>query len=135
MCMVWKVKKIKVVLLLLVCGFLIACAGTTKYQDYPRELNGDSVAYFHFKRPASLFGIAVTAPVYVDSYLIGRLGSGGEITVKVPVGSVYTTSTTNGIEVNTKKGYHYYFELTLLGDPWMQELPVRIEIVNPENLK
>ena len=66
-----------------------------------------------------MLGAALTAPVYVDRYLIGRIGPGGHITTKVPIGRVHVTSTTADSVVETTPGGLYFFEITVPFEMWL----------------
>lgn len=102
---------------IIICLFISSCATTTKYQGHPEE-NADNGAYFHFYRENSAFGSAITAPVYVDQYLIGRIGPGGKFITRVPVGSRYVTSTTSGIKIEAEENKHYYFLVSMPAQVW-----------------
>ena len=106
-------------LISLLCLLLSACAGTTQFQSYPsRNPANTSTATVHVVRSNSAFGAAITAPVYVDRFLIGRIGPGGRLTVQVPVGQVHITSTTADAVVQTKENSHYYFEVSMPVQIW-----------------
>lgn len=59
-----------------------------------------------------LLGGAITAPVYVDRYLIGRIGPGGHLTTRVPVGRVFVTSTTADVVLQTERDATYFIEVS-----------------------
>lgn len=100
--------------------FLASCAGTTKYQSYPSlDPNTTPTALVHIVRSDSPFGSAITAPVYIDRYLIGRLGPGGHISTRVPVGDVFLASTTAGILIKTEIGKSYFYEVTMPVQMWL----------------
>ena len=107
-------------LVIFLCLLLPACASTTKFQGYP-NLNTASTqtATIHVIRSNSAFGAAITAPVYIDRYLIGRIGPGGYLTTQVPVGRVHVTSTTADAVIETKQNSQYYFEVSMPGQMWL----------------
>ncbi len=106
-------------LISLLCLLLSACAGTTQFQSYPgRNPASTSTATVHVVRSNSAFGAAINAPVYVDRFLIGRIGPGGLLTVQVPVGQVHVTSTTADAVVQAKENNHYYFEVSMPAQMW-----------------
>jgi hypothetical protein len=100
-------------------GLLGACASTTKYQDYPEPVANAPSATVHVVRANAAFGAAVTAPVYVNRYLIGRVGPGGYISTKVPAGPIHVTSTTADSVVQAEAGKAYFFEVSMPGQMWM----------------
>jgi hypothetical protein len=106
-------------IVVLLCFLLSACAGTTKFQNYPDLPSSGSTATIHVVRPNSGFGAALTAPVYVDRYLIGRIGPGGYLTTKVPVGKVHVTSTTGDVIVRTEANKEYFFEVSMPVQGWL----------------
>jgi hypothetical protein len=100
--------------------FLNGCASTTKYQDYPLlGATSDATATVNVVRAHSHFGSAVSAPVYVNKYLIGRIGPGGHLKVKVPTGQLHVTSTTADAVVNAKAMSEYYFEVAMPFQGWL----------------
>jgi hypothetical protein len=108
----------------LLAAALLGCADTTKYQDYPEigPANGPT-AIVHVVRESGVFGSAITAPVYVNRYLIGRIGPGGHLRTRVPVGRVHVTSTTADAVVQAEADSEYFFELSM---------PVQLWAYNPE---
>lgn len=106
-------------LAVLLCVFLSACAGTTKFQDHPGIAAGGQTATIHVFRPNSAIGAAITAPVYVDRYLVGHIGPGGALTTKVPVGRVHVTSTTSDAIVQTEANREYFFEVAMPVQGWL----------------
>jgi len=110
--------------IMLLCFLLASCAVTTQYQQYPAlDPSNTPTAVIHVVRANSPIGLVITAPVYVDRYLIGRVGPGGHITTRVPVGRVFITSTTADIVLNTERDKSYFFEVTT---------PVQLWIVTPD---
>jgi hypothetical protein len=103
----------------LLCVVLSGCAGTTKFQNHPDVASGAQAATIHVVRANSAFGAALTAPVYVDRYLIGRIGPGGYLTTKVPVGRVHVTSTTGDVIVRTEPNAEYFFEVSMPVQGWL----------------
>lgn len=108
-------------LIVLVATLLLAaCASTTKFQNYPSLEEGRGpTATIYVVRSNSAFGSAITAPVYVDRYLIGRIGPGGYLTTKVPVGRIHVTSTTSDVIAQTEQNSRYFFEVSMPGQMWM----------------
>ncbi len=99
---------------------LTACAGTTQFQGYPDlDPRTTPTATIHVIRENSIFGNGVTAPVYVDRYLIGRLGPGGHLATRVPVGRVHVTSTTADVVIQTEKDTEYFFQVSMPAQLWL----------------
>ena len=88
----------------LLLPFLLAsCASTTHFQTYPNlDAPNTPSAVVHVVRPNSAFGAAITARVYVDRFLIGRIGPSGHLKTRVPVGRVHVTSTTADAMLQTE---------------------------------
>jgi len=105
--------------LTIAAGLLAGCVSTTKFQEYP-DLGpaGSPTAVVHVVRQNAAFGSAVTAPVYVNRYLIGELGPGGQLRTRVPVGRVHVTSTTADAIVQAEAGGEYFFELSMPMQIW-----------------
>ena len=77
----------------------------------------------HVARANRFTGAALVAPVYVDRYLVGRLGPGGKITTPVPVGEVHITSTASDAVINAERGAEYFFEVIGRFEPWILNTP------------
>ena len=121
---------------LVLLGLLLGgCAGTTQFQSYPDIESASGTATVHVVRANSGFGAAVTAPVYVDRYLIGRIGPGGHITTRVPVGKVHVTSTTGDVVVQTKAGAEYYFEVAMPGQLWLYAPDFNVITISKERAR
>jgi hypothetical protein len=103
----------------LLMSALLGCADTTKYQDYPEigPANSPS-AVVHVVRESGVFGSAITAPVYVNRILIGRIGPGGHLRTRVPVGRVHVTSTTADAVIQAEANTEYFFELSMPVQIW-----------------
>lgn len=106
-------------LIVLLCFILTACASTTQFQSYPDLDPGTPAATIHVIRSNHAFGGAITAPVYVDRYLIGRIGPGGHLKTRVPVGRIHVTSTTGDAIIQTEKNSEYFFEVSMPGQAWL----------------
>ena len=112
---IWKLN-----ILLLLAIFLIGCAGTTQFQNYPNlDTRNTPTAMIHVIRSNSAFGSAITAPVFIDRYRIGNIGPGGYLKTRVPVGRVSVTSTTADVIVQTEKGKQYFIEIDMPVQGWM----------------
>ncbi len=99
---------------------LTGCASTTKYQDYPDQAAmHETASTVHVVRESSVVGSALTAPVYVNKYLIGRIGPGGHLKVKVPTGRIHVTSTTADSVVDAEARGEYFFEVTMPLQGWL----------------
>ncbi|PUA17298.1 hypothetical protein [Glaciimonas sp. PCH181] len=106
-------------LIVLLCFILNACASTTQFQSYPDLDPSTPTATIHVVRSNSAFGAAITAPVYVDRYLIGRIGPGGYLKTLVPIGRIHVTSTTGDSIIQTEKNSEYFFEVSMPGQVWL----------------
>jgi len=112
---------------------LASCASTTKFQDYPSlDEKNTPTAVIHVIRKNSAFGAAVTAPVYVDRYLIGRIGPGGHIKTWVPVGRVNVTSTTADVVLHTVRDKDYFLEVSMPGQMWLYAPDFNVTIINKQ---
>ena len=107
----------------LAIGLLAAgCAYTTTFQAYPGLDTAKGAATVHVVRAQVGFGSAVSVPVYVDQFLIGRIGPGGVISTPVPVGRVYVTSMAADTILDTEPGSEYFFE---------DDIPVQVSVSGP----
>lgn len=106
-------------LFILLSVFLVsACAGTSQYQQYQFSENGKS-ATVKIVRSESVWGSAIPAPVYLNEQLLGRIGPGGYLSTKVPVGEIAISSTTSKIIVNTEEEDTYYFKVRMPFQFWI----------------
>jgi hypothetical protein len=116
---------------MLLCFLLASCAGTTQFQQYPAlDMANTPTAVVHVVRAKSLWGCGVTAPVYVDHYLIGRIGPGGYLRVRVPVGRVAVTSTTADIILQTEQDKNYYIEVSMPVQTWFYAPDFNISLID-----
>jgi len=65
----------------------------------------------HIGRANHFTGAALVAPVYVDRYLVGRVGPGGKISTPIPLGEVHITSTASDAVIHAERGAEYFFEV------------------------
>jgi len=106
-------------ILLALLAVLLASCGTTQYQQYPNiDAAKTDTAVLHVVRTNSLWGAAIPAPVYVDKYLLGRIGPGGYIRTKVPAGNFSVSSTTSDVVINGKTGEEYFVEVSMPFQIW-----------------
>ena len=115
---------------------LASCASTTQFQGYP---NLDEIktptAVIHVVRANSAWGSAITAPVYVDRYLIGRIGPGGHIKIRVPVGRVHVTSTTADAVLQTVRDEAYFLDVSMPGQIWIYAPDFNVTIINKQRAR
>jgi hypothetical protein len=111
---------------------LSACAVTTKFQGYPALTANAPTAIIHVVRSNNTFGGAITAPVYIDRYLIGRIGPGGHLATRVPVGRVHVTSTTGDAVIQTEKDGEYYVEVSMPVQSWFYAPDFNIVAINKQ---
>ncbi len=95
------------------------CASSSQFQKYPGlDESNTPTATVHVSRTNSVWGAGITAPVYVNRYLIGRLGPGGALTVRVPVGRVDVTSSAGDVVLQTVEGESYYLSVNMPPQVW-----------------
>lgn len=112
---------------------LASCASTTQFQGYPNlDEKNTPTAVIHIVRENSAFGAAITAPVYVDRYLIGRIGPGGHIKTRVPVGRVNVTSTTADVVLQTVRDKDYFLDVSMPGQMWLYAPDFNVTIINKQ---
>ena len=46
----------------------------------PQTIESQNSAKIYILRPSSLWGSAITAPIYVNNHYIGKIGNGGQLT-------------------------------------------------------
>lgn len=108
--------------LLFFVAIIAGCASTTQYHQYPGvESYRSNVAILHVVRAGMGAGGAITAPVYVDGHLIGRIGPGGRLTTKVPPKAISISSTTSSVVLNAKAGMEYYYEISMTAEHTWQD--------------
>ena len=91
-----------------------SCASTTQHQAHPDLTSyGSDFAIVHFVRSNSFYGAAIAAPVEVDDYLIGSIGPGDSLTIKVPAKEVSVSTTKSRIVLDAEKGFEYFFKIHL----------------------
>ena len=91
-----------------------SCASTTQYQPHPNLPSyGSDFALVHFVRSNSFYGAAIAAPIEVDDNLIGKIGPGDSLTIKVPAKEVSISTTKNRIVLDAEKGFEYFYKIHL----------------------
>lgn len=113
----------------LAAGLMLAgCAGTTQFQSYPGLNAARGTAVVHVVRANAAWAAAESAPVYVDRYLIGRIGPGGRVSTPVPVGQVHVTSMAADTIINAQSGGEYFFEVSSSArEPFFDVAPISRE--------
>lgn len=116
----------------LLLSFLLAsCASTTHFQTYPNlDAPNTPSAVVYVVRPNRAFGAAITAPVYVDRFLIGRIGPGGHLKTRVPVGRVHVTSTTADAVLQTERGAIYFLEVSMPAQMWFYAPDFNVTVID-----
>ncbi len=104
--------------LLVVIAILSGCAGTLVYDDHPIATGSAGVATLHIMRSNSVWGASIRTPVYVNNQLIGRLGPGGHMQIKIPAGRNSISVTTSDIIIDAKEGTSYYAKVTIPLQIW-----------------
>jgi hypothetical protein len=108
------------------CALVAGCAGTSQYQGASEPINGPS-ATVHVTRGFGP-GTAISAPVYVNNNLIGKIGPGGELFSPVPVGALRVRSTSNTVSLQAAAGAIYAFEVSLPLQLWLAEPDFEIRV-------
>lgn len=113
--------------------FLSACASTKQYQQYPSDaaLTGNEPT-LHVVRKNSALGSAIPAPVFVNKYLLGRIGPGGHLETKIPVGQVSVSSTTSDVIIYSRAGEHYFVEVSMPLQIWLLTPDFEVKSISPE---
>lgn len=108
------------ILTLIVTLLFTACASTVKYQE-PKLNNAESknTATLHVIRKSSAWGAAIPAPIYIDKTLIGRIGPGSWLDVKIPEGKSAISSTTTDVIIDAKSGMEYFVEASMPTQVWL----------------
>ncbi len=107
------------------------CASTTIYDTYPIAANdSDNMATLDIVRPNHPWGSLIRTPVYINNQLIGRLGPGGHIQMKIPAERTSVSVTTSDIVIDAKKGAAYYFRVTIPLQLWFMTPSFNIEQIN-----
>ena len=104
--------------LLMVIAIFTGCATTLVYDDYPIVNGSEGAATLSIVRPNNLWGASIRTPVYINNQLIGRIGPGGRIQVKIPAGRNSVSVTTSDIIIYAKEGSSYYAKVTLPFQIW-----------------
>lgn len=113
------------IFVIVISGIILTACMTTQSINGREEqmaLSGHSYTTLKFQRPASVYGAAITAPVYVNSVFVGRVGTGGNLVYRVKpgnvvistskgVGSIVFKKATNTLKVNAQQGKTYVIEI------------------------
>lgn len=121
------------VLPLTITLLLSACASTVKYQE-PKLIitESNNTATLHVIRKNSAWGAAIPAPVYVDKTLIGRIGPGGRLDVKIPEGRSAVSSTTSDVILDAKPGMEYFIEVSMPMQVWLMTPNFDVKIIEKQ---
>lgn len=104
---------------LLILTLFAGCASTKVYDVYPLTANDPAhVATLHITRPNSPWGCAIRSPVYVNNQLVGRIGPGGLIQMKIPAGRTSVSVTTSDLIIDAKEGADYFARVTMPFQLW-----------------
>jgi hypothetical protein len=122
-------------LFILLSVLIAGCAPTSQFQAYPGDLANKDSATIHVVRENSMFGAMITAPVYVDKFLLGRIGPGGYLKTSIPTGRVHLTSTTADVIIDAKKGAEYFFEVSMPMQMWFYAPDFDIAAIDRERAK
>lgn len=95
-----------------------ACASTQQLQQYPGNRLSGQDATLYVVRKNSIWGGALAAPIYVHKYLLGRIGPGGRLETKIPLGPVSVSSTTSDIIFHARPGEEYFVEVSMPAQIW-----------------
>ena len=122
--------RLKLFGLFIIIVILSGCAGTVKYSE-PSIADGAAAdtATLHVLRPNSVWGSAIRTPVNINNQLIGRLGPGGHLKTKVPVGHVSVSVTTSDVVLDAEKDAEYFVKVTMPAQLWFMTPSFNIKLM------
>jgi hypothetical protein len=91
-------------LLSLVLSITLTGCATTQYVQ-PEPLASKDSARIEIERPSSLWGAAISAPVYINNKKIGILSNGGSLTWVTRPGEITVSTMAGVLTVNFKKNH------------------------------